>query len=114
MRIGRESGPNPRTIGLIRSKVAFSNLSVSSSELTRPGVILQISTKNLQKRCCGSGGLNFDPPATTQGSRNSRSRQYANGQTPDWEVLKRQNVSEVLAEEHRAAEEWAQTVAYFS
>ena len=75
MRIGRESGPNPRTIGLIRSEVAFSNLSVSSSELARPGVILQISTTNLQKRCCGSGGLNFDPPATTQGSCNSRSRQ---------------------------------------
>ena len=34
MRIGRESGLNPRTIGLIRSKVAFSNLTVSSSELT--------------------------------------------------------------------------------
>ena len=34
VRIRRESGPNPRTIGLIRSKVAFSNLTVSSSELT--------------------------------------------------------------------------------
>ena len=36
MRIGRESGPNPRTIGLIRSKVALSifavRLSVESFE----------------------------------------------------------------------------------
>ena len=31
VRIGRESGPNPGTIGLIRSKVAFSIFCVFSS-----------------------------------------------------------------------------------
>jgi len=35
---------------------------------------------------------------------------YANGRTPNWTLLKRQGVAEVLANEHKAAEEWAQRV----